>query len=146
MVSGKLFMEDGKPRIYIMPNPVNRHLDFRDTIQKAKDVSNGLGGNSFTDLWVEDVAYQKSAIQEMDRIGLPASGVKVSRDKRARLETVASFIKNGIVLFPRKGCEDLISQLLGFGVESHDDLVDAFVYCVQGLMNKVSQDPQLFIF
>lgn len=35
-------------------------------------------------------------------------------------------IRSGKVLFPKKGTEDLIQQLVYFGVEKHDDLVDAF--------------------
>jgi predicted phage terminase large subunit-like protein len=64
---------------------------------------------------------------------LPVVPVKVGQDKRARLRAVATFIQNGTVLFPEKGCEDLLAQLLGFGVEDHDDLVDAFVLMVLGL-------------
>ena len=40
------------------------------------------------------------------------------------------FIKNGTVVFPRTGCEELLAELLGFGVEEHDDLVDALVYMI----------------
>jgi hypothetical protein len=34
------------------------------------------------------------------------------------------------VLFPRYGCEQLIEQLTGFGVEKHDDLADAFAILI----------------
>jgi len=33
-------------------------------------------------------------------------------------------------LFPEKGCEELIDQLIGFGKEKHDDLADAFAMLV----------------
>jgi hypothetical protein len=39
----------------------------------------------------------------------------------------ARYIKNGTVKFPRKGCEQLITQLVGLGIEKHDDLCDACV-------------------
>lgn len=55
-------------------------------------------------------------------------------DKAARLQVAANYIKNGTVLFPRKGCEDLLNQLLGFGVESKDDMVDAMTYAILGLV------------
>jgi hypothetical protein len=29
-------------------------------------------------------------------------------------------------VFPRQGAEDLINQLVNFGIERHDDLADAF--------------------
>jgi hypothetical protein len=32
----------------------------------------------------------------------------------------------------RTGCEQLITQLLGFGIEKHDDAVDALVYLILG--------------
>jgi hypothetical protein len=39
----------------------------------------------------------------------------------------------GIVKFLRAGCEQLLTQLLGFGNEKHDDAVDALVYLILGL-------------
>ena len=145
MVSGKLAMIDGQPKIYIMPNPVNERYSLHETVEKAKAVSLALGNQVLTPLWVEDVAYQKAAIGEMVRAGLPAEGIKVSSDKRSRLRTAAAYVQNGTVLFPRKGCEDLIIQLTGFGVEAHDDLVDAFVYVVMGLMGLVAKEPRMTI-
>jgi predicted phage terminase large subunit-like protein len=54
------------------------------------------------------------------------------KDKRARLRVAARYIKMGVVKFPRHGCEELITQLLGFGAEKHDDAVDALVYLILG--------------
>ena len=146
MVSGKLYMVNGEPKIYIMPNPVNERLSGFETTEKGKAVSVALGGGTTTDLWVEDVAYQRMQSEAMERTGLPVTGIKVSTDKRARLTTVAAYIQNGTVLFPETGCEDLILQLTGFGIEADDDLADAFVYCVQGLMSRVIGAPRITIF
>ncbi|MCF7796083.1 hypothetical protein K9M42_03235 [Patescibacteria group bacterium] len=45
-------------------------------------------------------------------------------------------MQNEQVFFPKNGCEDLINQLLGFGIESnHDDLVDAFSMGVISINN-----------
>jgi len=146
MVSGKLAMVDDELKIYIMPNPVNERLSQAETVKKAKEVSLALGDDSLTPLWVENVAYQKAAIEMMEREGLPAEGIQATGDKRARLRTITSYIQNGTVLFPKKGCEDLIIQLLGFGVEAHDDLVDAFVYCVKALVDFKAREPRLTVF
>ena len=54
-------------------------------------------------------------------------------DKRSRLQVAAPHIKNGTVLFPRSGCEQLLGQMFNLGVESHDDLVDGCTYLLQGL-------------
>jgi hypothetical protein len=50
--------------------------------------------------------------------------------KRARLRVAARYIKMGVVKFPRAGCAQLMTQLLGFGSEKHDDAVDALVYLI----------------
>jgi predicted phage terminase large subunit-like protein len=133
MVGGVLGEVEGRPKIYVLPNPVNMRLSFHETIQQAKSESAMISFYSLPTFFWEDVAYQKAGIEEAQRQGLPVVPVKVGQDKRARLRAVATFIQNGTVLFPEKGCEDLLAQLLGFGVEDHDDLVDAFVLMVLGL-------------
>jgi hypothetical protein len=40
----------------------------------------------------------------------------------------------GIVKFPRHGCDQLLTQLLGIAV--HDDAVDALVYLILGLVGE----------
>ena len=56
-----------------------------------------------------------------------ATGVKVyGQDKYARLSAVSFLVQDGKVLFPKVGAEDLITNLVGFGTEKHDDLADAF--------------------
>lgn len=42
----------------------------------------------------------------------------------------------GIVKFWRHGCEQLLTQLLGFGLAKHDDAVDALVYLILGLVGE----------
>jgi len=145
MVSGKLFIIDDKPKIYIMPNPVNKRLSGKETDDEAKTVSLALGNGTLTSLWVEDVAYQKRAIEEMVEAGLPAEGITVSTDKRARLRLAAKYIENGTVVFPEKGCEDLILQLTGFGIEKHDDLCDACVHLIMKLMSSYTEGPLMTI-
>lgn len=144
MVSGKLGVVDGKVKIYIMPNPVNERLSGFETTERARIVSRDLGGGKMlTPLWVEDVAYQKMQIEAMVRAGLPATGIKVSTDKRSRLMTVASYVQNGTVLFPQEGCEDLILQLTGFGIEAYDDLCDGFILLIQGLLSHYTGAPKI---
>jgi len=145
MVSGKLFVIDDKPKIYIMPRPVNERLSGEETDENARTVSLALGDGTLTALWVEDVAYQKRAVEDMIKAGLPAESVKVSTDKRARLRLAAKYIENGTVVFPKKGCEDLILQLTGFGIEKHDDLCDACVHLIMKLMSSYTEGPLMTI-
>lgn len=136
MVSGVGTYIDGKPNVYILPKPVNERLTFNETIERMKLVRQGLNvygaGGTF---YIEDVAYQKAAIQEAQRNMLAVVPMKAVADKRARFKTAAIYIENGTVKFPRKGCEELINQMLGFGIEEHDDLVDGLVHLILGLAN-----------
>ncbi len=130
-VEGHVHYEEEKPKIYIQPRPLEAHMDFFHTIEYFKSKPRG------THLWfVEDVAYQKAAIQEMERNLLAVVAVKPIADKRARLRVAARYIKNGTVMFPRTGCEKLIQQLLNFGNEDHDDLVDGLVNLILGAVGE----------
>ena len=92
-------------------------------------MSQRVGKGQRTALYIEDVTYQKSFIQNLRNIeGYPAEGVPTQgQDKRARLMSIVPSIENTTILFPRRGAEVLIDQLIDFGGRGHDDLVDAFV-------------------
>lgn len=134
MVSGIVAIEDGQKILYVKPNPVHERIDLAQTVSRVETLTKTLPmGNRF---FVEDVGYQKAAIKEMQKRQLPVQSIRPVSDKRARLETVAIYIKQGIVRFPTDGCDELLTELFGFGVEEHDDLVDALVYLIMGLFNR----------
>ena len=49
----------------------------------------------------------------------------------------------GHVLFPRFGAEHLIQQLVGFGIEKHDDLVDALCILIQKVIERGKKSPSV---
>ncbi len=114
-------------------------------MEQMKSIHIALRIYAHPTFYIEDVAYQKAAIQEAQRRMLAVRAMRVGGDKRARLRTAATFIQNGTVVFPKKGCEDLIAQLLGFGVENNDDLVDAMVYLILGLANEGMRMPEVIL-
>lgn len=131
-----------KNHIYILPNPVNLRLNFQETISFAKSTYSMVGNRySAPMFFTEDVAYQRAAIEMMQAAGIPVQGVRVGTDKRARLSLAAPFVQDGTVLFPKTGCEDLIAQLIGFGVEDHDDLADGFTLLVLGINTNGGMQP-----
>lgn len=143
MVPGASAKIEEEPKIFILPNIVNELLTFNETQNKFKELIRILKELSYPTFFVEDVGYQKAAIQEAERAMIPVRAMRAGSDKRARLMTVSGYVQNGTVIFPRKGAEDLIIQLTGFGVEDHDDLVDAFVYLVLGLVEGGLEMPQV---
>lgn len=145
MVSGILSLDNGLPKIYVIPNPVNERLSFHETVEQMKSIHIAMRLYAHPTFYIEDIAYQKAAVQEAQRHMLAVQPMKAGSDKRSRLRTAATYIQNGVVVFPKKGCEDLIAQLLGFGVEDHDDLVDALVYLILGLSNDGLEMPEVFL-
>ena len=109
IVSGDVYRVNEKPYIYILPNPINAHLDFRDTIDTIKKMAVQGGSHIF---FVEDVGYQKAAIEELQRAFIGVHPVHPGTDKLSRLKLAARHIKDGQVLFPRHGAENLLDQIL----------------------------------
>jgi len=136
-----LEQQGGSVRIFIRPNPYNRHVTFHEFMQYVRVIPGDRGGAHM--FYVEDVGYQKAAIQEMERMLLPVQAMKPTSDKRSRLQVVAQYIKNGTVVFPRTGCDELIGQMLNLGTESHDDLVDALVWLIWGLVDQGLDIPKV---
>jgi len=138
MVAGKVYSYDGKLHIYILPNPVNDRLDFPQTIERCKLLQKSFDEGDYPEFLVEEVGYQKALTDTLSKEGIPAKGVQINgQDKTTRLSLTTHHIQSGKILFPRKGAEKLIEQLVGFGVERHDDLVDAFTLLVLKIMSYV---------
>ena len=132
IVSGEVTWNGNQIEIYIQPNPVIRRMTFSDTMEALDNVrKSSLMSSSF---FVENVAFQQAAIEEMERRAFDVTAMHPIKDKRARLRVAARYIKNGTVKFPRHGCEQLLTQLLGFGSEKFDDSVDALTYLVLGVV------------
>jgi phage terminase large subunit-like protein len=132
VVSGETTWPGGKLEIYIQPHPIIRHMNFSQTMEALDDVRHSSPMSS--EFFVEAVAYQQAAIEELERRAFAVTPMHPIKDKRARLRVAARYIKNGTVKFPRHGCEQLLTQLLGFGAEKRDDAVDALVYLILGVV------------
>jgi predicted phage terminase large subunit-like protein len=123
-----------KRKIYILPNPFNKRIVFPDLVETCRHYIKNVLHNG--KLLIESVAFQASLEQLLHRDGYHVEGVKIHGDKRSRLSMTSALIQNGTILFPRKGAEELIQQLVGFGVEKHDDMMDAFTL----LINKLTEE------
>jgi phage terminase large subunit-like protein len=68
------------------------------------------------------------------------------KDKRARLYLAVRYIEVGAVKFPGHGCEQFLTQLLGFGGEKHYDAVDALVYSIVELVGEgIAQQEMRYV-
>jgi predicted phage terminase large subunit-like protein len=124
----------GEKRLLVLRNPIKQRLQFEETISTAKVIKSEMPPNSV--FYVEDVAYQKASIEIMQKNGINAVGVKPLGDKRSRLISISPYIKSGMVLFPKQGAEAILEEVIGFGIEPHDDVLDAFVHVVGNMLNR----------
>lgn len=135
VVSALVFGRADKLRIYILPNPIMKKLNFPEQIDLLKSYNTTVLDDSKDKLLVEGIGYQDALPQMLETVGVKAIAVKPTTDKRIRLALTAPLIQSGKVKFPRTGAEEIIRQITGFGVEKHDDVADAFSM----LVNKVTE-------
>ena len=125
MVSVALYGYGKDIKIYVLPNPTNERMVEYQILDRAKQISDSLGKGKPTKLFIEDIGGQRFIVQGLQKDLYPAEGVTVRGSKRDRLQGVAYLIQQGVVKFPKTGVDLLKTQLINFGVEKHDDLVDA---------------------
>jgi predicted phage terminase large subunit-like protein len=133
-------------KIYILPHIINQRLTFPNVVNKLEEMFSVVEGYSqATEIVVEDVGYQGALHQWLSKKNIPARGFKIQgQDKHARLKVAGYPVQNGTVLFPRKGAEQLIQQLVYFGIEKHDDLADAFSILVNDSMGRNYRGCRVF--
>ncbi len=150
MVSGWMYGSGRDVIIYILPKIINKRMSFPETVETCKV----LNDTYYRDdelrprFIIEDVAYQKALPEQLKNEGVPnvATTRPGNSDKRTRLVLTANMIKSGRILFPLSGAEELISQIIHFGVEKHDDLADAFSNLVLGVIEKPPVIPRIYVF
>ncbi len=126
MVSARIYGCNEKLRIFILPQLINKRLTFPQQVDVMKAHKGTELSGRHDKLLVESVSYQDALPQMLESQGIEAEGIKPHNDKRTRLALTSPMIRSGVILFPDKGCEQLLEQMIGFGVEKHDDLADAF--------------------
>jgi len=82
---------------------------------------------------VEELLYQA-----LKQRWVPIQTVHANTDKHTRLLQVASQVEFWEVSFREKWDEELIYQLTNFPNVEHDDIMDAFVYCLLDQVQKIN--------
>lgn len=137
IVSAHVYNIDGRVKIFILPHPTNKRMEFPEQKEVVKRVALSVWPGSRALLFIEDVGYQASIIQDLKNESYDVTGFHPQGDKLSRLTITSPAIKDGTVLFPVEGCEALIRQLTGFGTEKHDDLSDAFAILILSILQRL---------
>lgn len=119
-----------KMKIYVSPNPINERLEWPEIISKIKGIVESFGLHPTYKVLVEGGSTQKGLTQMLKFEGLNAEEISPQgNDKRTRLSMLKSWFSTKIA-FPMKGTEEIEIQLIGFGSERYDDLVDSLTLLV----------------
>jgi predicted phage terminase large subunit-like protein len=129
-------------KIYIMPYPLNERITQPEFIEKVKALSKQYGGGKKATIYVEAVGGQIGIVDTLKAEEYPAIGIRPVGDKQERLAMTAHHIKNGNVIFARRGNEEVVNQIVNFNSEHYKDLADALSMLVTEIMNsKVGYSP-----
>ncbi len=116
-------------------------MDFPTTVSTLEfyhKKNSDIYGIDKHEVYIEIVGYQLAMENflkknsEMDVIGRRPTG-----SKRERLILITDLIRSGRIIFPKtEAGMMLVEQLVGFGKEKHDDLVDALTMMVTAVFEK----------
>lgn len=123
MVTAKVIGRRDGLQVYILPNIVNKRMLTEEIVSSAKLIQSTTSYK--LKVFVESNGMQSIYVDLFKRENINSEGIRSEADKAGRLSAVALLIQTGKVFFPDKGADHLVEQLLGFGKEKHDDMVDA---------------------
>lgn len=135
-----IYREEKRIKIYVLTPVINEKLTTELLIEKVRMILSSLDQQTIARVFVEDVSAQRAVVDVLHYANIPAEGVGIgTKDKKMRLNAISPLIKNGQILFPVKGAEDLVNQTLYLGIEKYDDVVDALTLAVNKLIKEENQ-------
>lgn len=127
-------------KYYIDKRFVNKRISHLQTLETITAMYQTLRGNSghAARTLIEEVAYQTAVVEQLKDRKIETKGVKIHSDKRARLQLASALFEQRMVYFPKdRSVAPMVQQLVGFGVEKHDDLADAISMALNYVQAKV---------
>ena len=133
-----------KMKIYILPHPLNRQLNFTEQKSEVEKIWQEYGGR--IKILIESNGYQQALVDEsVAKRYAVVEGIKnYVQDKHARLSLVSPRIQDGTALFPRNGVDALTIQIGWIRSGKHDDLADAFMMIVEYCVKNIGHPPRPF--
>jgi phage terminase large subunit-like protein len=121
----KIYGSNETFKMYVCPNPINDWLTWPEIIDLIKKIIGSLGKGAVYRMLVEGGSTQKGLTQMLQQEGLNAEEITPQgNDKRTRLSMLKQLLRDKVA-FPVSGTEELEKQLIYFGTERYDDLVDS---------------------
>ncbi len=133
---------------YVLKEFVHKRLQFPEVIKIIMELNKSLKlYTNNIEFAVESVGYQEAVVQavkaEDEYVEIVGVGVRLGKEERLR--SITPMFSNKLLFFPSVGAEVLIEEILGFGSEKHDDLVDALVYALRRGYESILNTEEVFI-
>ena len=147
-VTGSVWGYEERRKVYIT-HAFQARMDFPKTIETLQ-IYDGIqkAQNELSEhvIVVEDIWYQRAIEQQLRHsTDVDVELFRPLSSKRERLILVSDLIKKGVVIFIRTPfVEWLVEQILWFGKETHNDLVDAFVMMILKVMEKQDREDIIY--
>ena len=135
---------------YILENHIRERMDFSVTADSIIYMYKALSVyNCPVTVIVEDVGFQK-AIGDIIKLKnnnqfLRIENVNTATAKETRLRTCQPLFASMSVFFPSRGSEYMVQELLGFGQENHDDVVDSISIALNYAVGNLFVRPRIII-
>lgn len=142
VVTAEVYLVNGKTHVFVLPNVFYKRINFVESTELIKSMKED---DPNLHIFVESNGYQISLAQALASQGIEVIPVLTGKlSKRERLTLTVPWHMNGHIHLPKTGAELLLNQLIGFGNERHDDLVDAFSMLINKIieLTKNGQFPQ----
>jgi predicted phage terminase large subunit-like protein len=120
---------------YVLKDFVHKRLDFNETLEIIISLNQTLKvyGASRVIFVIETVMYQQAlpqAIKIKDKNYIEIIEKSTSIDKETRLRLTKPIFATQSIHFPEEDADVIINEIIGFGREKHDDLVDALMHSI----------------
>lgn len=142
VVTAEVYLVNGKTHVFILPKVFNKRINFVETTQLIKSMKEE---DPDLHIFVESNGYQISLAQTLESQNIEVIPVETGKySKRERLSLTVPWHMNGQIHLPKTGAEPFLNQLIGFGNERHEDMVDAFSMLINKIieLTKNGQFPQ----
>lgn len=138
IVFADVFENNDEVAIYIRANEINEKMNPQVLLNRIEAFYKSDLGSKLIVL-MESVSFQDLLVTQLERKGLLVERVTPrSQSKTDRLITISPWIKSGVVKFSKSFGGSFRDQVLYCGMTRNDDLLDAFVYLVQYVMEDTS--------
>lgn len=131
IVMADIYRKDENNRIFIQPQYINKKMPTEELLDKVEFLyRHNIGKNPI--VLIENTAFQEIIAKQLEGRMLKVERVDPQGvGKIDRFMSVSNLIKSGVVRFDKSFGGDLKEQILYCGMTKHDDLLDAFVYILQ---------------